>query len=178
MLSTFKSFGLALALVLGALVCSPAHAFDLVYASGVGTCNGATPGPLDQVYGPAVTAPAGATENISVAFFSLTANASANYTTGWFPGTIKLSGGPANLDLENVTPMFVLQFPGWAVVYGQATYNGQQVIFSLSLYQAGGATTPAQFWLELDLPPSQNVNNYVQTKYIVGGFFNGTMITQ
>ena len=177
MLSNFKSFGLALALMLGALVCSPAHAFDLVYASGVGTCNGDYPGPLDQVNGPAVTAPAGAKENVSIAFFSPTANSSSIVTSGgWLPGTIKLSGGPVDLDLENVTPTFVCQYTAigfpMTVVYGQATWQGQPVNFSVSLYTNSDGST----WFQVELDALQNVNNWVQVRYLVAGTLVGTVI--
>lgn len=176
MLSTFKSFGVALALVLGVLVCSPAHAFDLVYASGVATSSGATVGPLDQVTRTCVTAPRGSTENVSIAFFSATANSSSIYTTGWLPGTIKLSGGPVDLDLENVTPTFVLQYSAigfpMTVAVGQATWQGLPVEFQVTFYaNADGSTF---FQVELDAP--QNINNWVQVYYLFNGTIKGTVI--
>jgi hypothetical protein len=176
MFTSLKSVAV-LALAMGALLCSPAHAFDLVYASGVGTCNGVTPGALDQVNGRAVTAPAGATENVSITFFSLTNNASSVYTTaGWLPGTIKLSGGPADLDLENVTPSFVLQYGAYGipmtVVYGQATYKGQTVNFAVTLATNSDGST----YFQVELDALQNVNNWVQVQYIVAGTLKGTVI--
>lgn len=177
MYSSLKSVLAVLALSVGALMCNPSQAFDLVYASGVATSSGSTPGPLDQVTRPAVTAPRGSTENVSIAFFNPTANSSSIYTTaGWLPGTIKLSGGPVDLDLENVTPMFVLQYAAigtpMTVVYGQATWQGLPVVFSVTLATNSDGST----FFQVELDGLQNINNWVQVYYLFSGTIKGTVI--